>query len=73
MATFKILSRVDAFVDYVTDIDAETIEQAVELAYEGGPGIVWCRQGVTEFDAREVVGLDADGRTVDDTARGDFG
>ena len=61
MGQFRVLSRVDAFVDYVA-----------EIAYAGGPGVVWKQQGTTEFDARRVVTLDTDGEEIDATAQGDF-
>ena len=42
MPKFTVLSRKDAFVDYVTEVEAETPEQAVDIAYKGGLGmIVW--------------------------------
>jgi hypothetical protein len=70
MPTFKVLSRVDAYVDYVTEVEADTLEEAVDLAYEGGPEIVWKEDGVVEFDARRVVALDANGAEIEDYVRG---
>lgn len=70
MPKFEVLSRVDAFVDYLAEVEAETPEQAVELAYFGAPGIVWEHYGVVEFDARRVVALDEDGLAIESTARG---
>lgn len=70
MPVFTVPSRVDAYVDYVVEIEADTAEEAVDIAYDGGPGVVWSEQGVCEFDARHVVALDDDGEEVKSTARG---
>lgn len=72
MPTFTILSRVDAFVDYLAHVDAEDAQAATDLAYEGGPGVVWQERGVVKFDARRVVTLDAAGEEIESTARGDL-
>jgi len=72
MPKFRVLSRKDAFVDYVAEVEAETAEQVVDLAYDGGPEIVWEEYGVVEFDARHVVALDGDGTEIEGTARGQF-
>ena len=72
MPSFKVLSRVDAFVDYVAEIEAKSVEEAVELAWRGGARIVWEPQGVVEFDARRIVALDDDGGEIEATERGDF-
>ena len=72
MPKFKVLSRKDAFVDYLAEVEAETEADAVELAYEGGAEIVWEEYGVVEFDARHVVALDENGKEIESTARGQF-
>ena len=72
MPTFTVLSRVDAFVDYLATVEAEDAQAAADLAYDGGPGVVWEERGVVAFDARRVVTLDADGEEIDATARGDL-
>lgn len=70
MPTFTVLSRVDAYADYIAQVEADSPEEAVDLAYDGAPGIVWEKQGMVEFDARRVVALDADGEEIGSTARG---
>ena len=70
MPIFTVLSRVDAYVDYITEVEADTAEEAVDLAYDGGPDVVWEPYGVMEFDARRVVALDDEGEEIDSTARG---
>lgn len=72
MPKFTVLSRKDAFVDYLAEVEAETPEAAVELAYEGGPGIKWEERGTVEFDAFHMVALDDEGREIESTACGDF-
>lgn len=70
MPKFTILSRVDAYVDYTTEVEADSLEEAVDLAYDGDPSIKWKEHGVVEFDARHVVALDASGEEIDTYSRG---
>ena len=70
MPKFTVLSRVDAYVDYVAEVEADSAEEAADLAYEGDPSVIWQELGVVEFDARRVVALDDDGEEIEDTARG---
>lgn len=72
MPRFKVLSRVDAFVDYIAEIEAESADQATELAYQGAPGIIWNEWGTVEFDARHMVALDDNGNEIESSGRGDF-
>jgi hypothetical protein len=69
MPTFTVLSRVDAYVDYITEVEADTPEEAADLAYENDD-TKWEPYGTVEFDARRVVTLDDDGAEIDRTARG---
>ncbi len=70
MPKFTVLSRKDAFVDYLAEVEAPDAQGAVDLAYEGGPEIKWEERG--EFDAAHMVALDDDGWEIEKTARGDF-
>lgn len=72
MPKFTILSRKDAFVDYLAEVEAASPQAAVDLAYEGGPEIKWEERGVVEFDAVHMVALDDEGREIENTAQGDF-
>jgi hypothetical protein len=63
MPRFNILSRVDAYVHYATEVEAESPEEAVDLAYDGDPSIKWKEQSV-------VVALDADGEEIETYSRG---
>jgi hypothetical protein len=70
MPKFTVLSRVDAYVDYLTEVEADTPEEAAEIAYDGGPEIKWIEQGTVEFDASRVVTLDANGDEIESTVCG---
>jgi hypothetical protein len=72
MPKFRVLSRADAFVDYVAEIEAESPEKAVELPYAGEAEIAWKEVGTVEFDARHMVALDDNGEEIETTALGDF-
>lgn len=70
MPTFTVLSRVDAYVDYLAEVEAGSPEEAADLAYDGDPSVVWAKSGIVEFDARHVVTLDDNGEEIEATARG---
>lgn len=70
MPIFTILSRVDAYVDYTAEVEADDLEEAVDLAYDGDPSVKWQERGVTEFDARHVVALDTNGDEIGSYSRG---
>lgn len=70
MPKFTVLSRVDAYVDYVAEIEAGSAEEAADIAYEGDVPIRWEERGVVEFDARLVITLDDEGEEIEQTARG---
>lgn len=70
MPKFTILSRVDAYVDYTCEVEADDLKAAVDLAWDGDPSIQWKEQGVVEFDARHVVALDANGDEIEGYSRG---
>ena len=72
MPKFKVLCRVDAFIDYVAEVEANTLEEAAELANDGHSDYQWQRSGEAEFDARLYVTLDADGNEIERTQCGDF-
>lgn len=69
MPNFSVLSRKDAYVDYITIVEAEDAQAAADLVNDGS-GFAWEERGVVEFDARRVVTLDADGEEIESTARG---
>ena len=71
MPKFTVLSRVDAYVDDTTVVEAEDAQDAADLVHEGS-GFTWEERGVVAFDARRIVTLDAQGEETRSTARGDL-
>ncbi len=72
MPLFKVRRRVDAYVDYVAHVFADTPHDAAELASEIDGDLQWEEEGPCEFDARQFVTLDADGFEIDGTQVGDL-
>ena len=72
MATFSVLRRVDAFVDYVALVEADDAKEAARKASEDERPYQWARDGIAEFDARLFVTLDDEGNEVEGTEFGDF-
>lgn len=70
MPKFRVLSRVDAYVDYVAEVEADTPEEAADFAYYDGEGLVWELDGTVEFDARRIYALDANGEVIESTGVG---
>ncbi|MBV9993872.1 MAG: hypothetical protein JO127_01540 [Caulobacteraceae bacterium] len=72
MPTFTVLCRIDAFADYVAQVDADTAEEAAKLAREDHNHYSWEHDQTAEFDARLYVTLDAEGNEIEATQVGDF-
>ena len=72
MPTFTVLCRIDAYADYVAEVEAEDAAEAAELAREDHSGYKWEHDQTAEFDARFYVTLDADGDEIDATHVGDM-
>ncbi len=70
MPKFTIQSRVDAYVDYTTEVEAASAEEAVDLVYEGLVPVEWTNQGVVEFDAVRMSAVNEDGEDIDGYTRG---
>jgi hypothetical protein len=70
MPKFTILSRVDAYVDYTCEVEAESAEEAVDLVYMGDVKVAWTNHGVTEFDAVRMSAIDKNGEDIDGYTRG---
>ena len=68
MPTFTVLRRLDAYVEYTTEIEATNARQAARLASRSADAYEWQDAGVMEFD----VTLDADGGEIEATWLGDF-
>ncbi|MEI7931736.1 MAG: hypothetical protein WCI21_01585 [Alphaproteobacteria bacterium] len=67
MPTFTVLRRVDAYVDCVARVRAETAAEAAELAEDDEGRYKWDEVGTQQFDARLFVTLDKDGWESGDT------
>ena len=70
MPTFTILSRVDAYVDYTCEVEADSAEEAVDLVYNGLVDVEWENQGTVEFDAVRMSAIDRNGEDIDGYTRG---
>jgi hypothetical protein len=68
---FDVLCRIDAYVDYVAVVDADSAEEAAEMAGYDHSAYQWERQGIVEFDDRFYVTLDRDGIEIEGTETGD--
>jgi hypothetical protein len=72
MGKFKVLRRVDAYVDYEVEVEAATPDEACEIASREPAHLKWREIGTQSFDARMFVTLDGDGSELSETERGDF-
>lgn len=69
---FQVLRRVDSYVDYVASVEADSAEEAAQLASEAEDEYNWEAWGPSEFDARTFVALEEDGTEIESTRCGDF-
>lgn len=70
MAKFTILRQQDAFVEYLSIVEADTLQEAIDRAYTD-PGLFkWEHHSTNEYDACRVVALDATGQEVETYSRG---
>jgi hypothetical protein len=72
MPKFAVLCRIDAFADYVAEVEACDAAQAARIAQKLHGSLNWEHKQTLEFDARLYVTLDDDGREIEATQRGDF-
>lgn len=72
MPIFRVLRRVDAFVDYIAEIDADNADEAADSADKDETQFKWEQVDIAQFDARLFVALDPDGNEIESTQRGDF-
>jgi hypothetical protein len=72
MPKFQVLCRIDAFADYVAEVDADSAEEAAQLAHDDHAAYTWIEDGVQEFEATVYVTLENDGSHREETAVGDF-
>ena len=72
MRVFTVRRRVDAYVDYVARVRANTPKRAAQLAAEDEAAFDWQKDGACEFDARLFITLDAEGNEIEATEVRDF-
>jgi hypothetical protein len=72
MPTFTVLCRIDAYADYVAEVEADSAEAAAALAQDNHGDYKWEHDQTAEFDARFYVTLDANGVEIERTHIGDF-
>jgi hypothetical protein len=72
MKRFDVLCRIDAYADYVATVEAESPEQAAELARDDHGDYRWEYHQTAEFDDRLYVTLDPAGCEIERTMVGDF-
>lgn len=72
LAKFQVLCRIDAFADYVAEVEAEDAEAAAQVARDCHEYYDWEFRQTAEFDARLYVTLDENGDEIDSTQVGDF-
>ena len=70
---FTVRRRIDAYVDYVASVEADTPAEAAEIARDNEGDFKWEEEGPCEFDARGFVTLNAKGYEIDGTQVGYFG
>lgn len=73
MPKFIVLCRVDAYVDYRAEIQADDAEEAALVARENSSDYQWEEDGPVEFDACGYVTLDKKGNEIEHTRCGYFG
>lgn len=70
MPKFTILSRVDAYVDYTCEVEADSAKEAVDLVYGYQIDVKWEPAGTVEFDAVRMSAIDENGDDIDGYTRG---
>jgi hypothetical protein len=69
---FTVLCRIDAYADYIAEVEADSAEEAAEIARDCHQDYLWRHQGTTEFDDRLYITLDANGDEIEDRRISDF-
>jgi hypothetical protein len=72
LTRFKVLCRIDAYADYVAEVEAKDTQEAAQLARDSHEYYDWEFNQTVEFDARLYVTLDKNGDEIESTQVGDF-
>ena len=67
MPVFQVRRRIDAYVDYVADVEAASPVEAAEAAKDAEGDLFWREEGTCEFDDRVFIALDEEGSEIDGT------
>ncbi|WP_421784705.1 hypothetical protein [Hyphobacterium sp.] len=70
MPKIRLIKRVDAYVVYTAEVEADDPEDAAEAVYYGRLDVQWERDGVEEFDAIRISAENDLGMEIDGTAIG---
>jgi hypothetical protein len=62
---FNVLCRIDAYADYVAEVEADSAEEAARLAEDDHGAYTWEHRQTAEFDDRFYVTLDANGDEIE--------
>ena len=54
MPTFTVLCRIDAYADYIAEVEADDAEEAAELARYNHDDYKWEHDQTAEFDDRST-------------------
>jgi hypothetical protein len=68
MPTFSVLRRVDAWIDYIAEIEAKTAEDAAIIASDQNDRLSWRRVGEEEFWNARYAALDEGGEEISETS-----
>ena len=72
LTKFKVLCRIDAYADYVAEVEATDAEGAAQMARDCHEYYDWEFHQTAVFDARLYVTLDTNGDEIESTQVGDF-
>lgn len=67
MAIFKVLKQVDAWVNYETEVEANSAEEAARLAADDDGVMSWEQGDVSEYDHRVFSTVGEDGTPIEST------
>jgi hypothetical protein len=73
MSLYRVLRRVDAYIDSIALVEAPDAETAAILAESSEDNYAWGELGPVGFDARGFVTLDWRGDEIERTRTGYFG
>ncbi len=72
MPIFRVRRRVDAFIDYTTEVEAASLKEAAAFARANADALPWKGEGEREYDVEVFLALDATGGEIAESECGDF-